>query len=513
MKKLFISLIVVIIVLGVAFIAQVFYASSLNEKIYTQLENSLQNQKFFALKQSLFEKGFLTSHAKITLVIAKNDELGMTKDLDEMPLDMELEFKNNFLSSNLLSASLKTPEFLQKTFNLKPNLLQLYFDKGLLSAPVLKIVLEDIDFKTSQQSAFGVQNLNVKLEGAQMLAHLNQNYQFTDAIFDIKKISMENESRFNSVITQLDDFNAKTLYNKPFSFDEYLKSPYTVALESSMSAQTKALKISSKDGEITLNNIQSTSISNTDEINLSLDNNLSIASFKIAQNNTNLFDIKDFALDFNASNISKEAYLQFLSLAQMSDELLRGLGAEFLAAKPSADFNVEFKINEKDIASKGFVKSLGAQDFELDIKTSSSALPSDIFPLLALVGADDYFVQKGNVYESSYHILKEGKNAKISLNGNEIVDSFKLDENLNDENFNQSNDENLQNLPQNLNENSNENAQDENMQDENASTQDSNISAPKTSEEALQNLLNEAGKNVQNSSVQNEASQNNAHIH
>lgn len=509
MKKFFISLIVLVLVLAAAFILQVFYAGSVNAKIYTELENSLQNQKFFTLKESVLEKGFLSSSAKLTLLIAKNDELGIAQDMNELPLEFELKFHNNFLSPHLVSANLKTPEALKKLLRVKDNLAQAYFDKGLFAAPSFKLVLEDMGFETSRQSLLGSQNVDFFFEGAQFLANLNQNYQFTDSELELKKLDIVDKSRFEDTKIQLHNIAIKSLYNKPFSLDEYLSSFAELSLDSRVDMSLESLKVLNKIGEITLENLQSLSISRTDDKNVFINTNLNIASFKATQNKQNFFDIKDFALDLNLSNVSKAAYLSLNELAQSSapsDAAFERMMADFIAAKPFADFKLTLQINDKKLASSGFAKSLGAEDnFELGVKTTSEALPSEIFPLLALLGADDYFVQKDKIFESSYHFLKEGKSVKIALNGNEIINSFEdesaQDENLNlaDENAPDSGADNNQNSTQDAVRSAETNSSELNSSENSLNLQSKSATNPEQSpaqsvnpsnEEALQNLLN-----------------------
>ena len=410
MKKLVVAAAVLVLVV-VAYLAQVAYMGSLNQKFF---ELQTQDNEFLTLTDKHFEKGFFTSKASFAGVINTNaypfNQLAPSDAAEFSELfsfEANLHFKNNIFAKENVIIELKSPAFelLSEIFagkvKIDKDFITISAGVSVFGKVKLKAKFADIDFK-DEAGSFRLVGLS---SGGELdLQGLLKNTTFKIDEFIFADASGEFE---------LKALNYELDYGKGVKISDYARS----ATEGRGFGSIKSIKIM----DITLSELKASTQSaikkaDDDEL-ISAKSNFGIKSIV-----SPLFQVQisDLNGEFDMDNISL-ALVQALNSGDLW--MLNSPLAAFLASNPTLSLkSLNFDSKGKKFSSKG--EMTGTQEgYKLHYEALSEARLGEILPPFAMIGIDGIFIEKDGKYSLNFNAEYDSKvgTTKINLNGEEEI--------------------------------------------------------------------------------------------
>lgn len=157
MKKIIIAALAVVLVL-VAYLAQVAYMGKLNQQFF---EQNIKPNDFVSFENVKFEKGFFTSKASFEgRIKAEAYQLASSAEFGEwLTFSVDMELKNNAFAKDNVIIKVQSPVFaafqeifsgLEMDFN--ENLLDIRAGVSLFGKVSVRTKVADIDFKEGENS-------------------------------------------------------------------------------------------------------------------------------------------------------------------------------------------------------------------------------------------------------------------------------------------------------------------------------------------------------------------------
>lgn len=409
MKKIIIAAVVAVLVL-VAYLAQVAYMGSLNEKIYTLI--TTHKNDIVSIEIVDFQKGFFNHKAKVNLYIKiPNDDMVRGMGLSQTPIPAEIHLKNNIFAKDNIIIDIENPLYEIMKGALASSDGQMNFDKVFLRIKIalslsqkiaVKTEFTDIDIK-QQGLEFSLKNFGGTLS-------MDTNGVLYDTVVNLDELNF----KMNVWGNTLSFFIGKTIFDSKFeagvTFDDYLNN-----LTAGVAGKSKGSieKISFDD--LTITGIK------YDE-NSSVENELinSVADINI-QSITS--DLKGIFLDNIRSHIEIGNFSPtFLNVLErynpsINDETIL---MEFFASNPVVEVSdLSFNSKGKEFNSQGTLRG-SLSDYHITFSAQSQAAPSEILPPFSFIGIDEFFVQKDGKYVADFLLESDYKSTKMLLNGKDI---------------------------------------------------------------------------------------------
>lgn len=407
MKKIIIAAVIAVLVL-VAYLAQVAYMGSLNEKIYTLI--TTYKNDIVSVEISDFQKGFFNHKAKVNLYVKIPDDDMMMRGmgLSQTPIPAEIQLKNNIFAKDNIIISIENPLYEVMKGALASSEGQMNFDKVFLRIKIalslsqkiaIKTEFTDIDIK-QQGLEFSLKNFGGTLS-------MDTNGVLYDTVVNLDELNFKMSFWGNT----LSFFIGKTMLDSKFEagvkFDNYLNN--LAAGKSKGSIE----KISFDDLTITgikydeNNSVENEIINSVADINIQ-----SITS-----------DLKGIFLDNIRSHIEIGNFSPtFLNVLErynpyINDETIL---MEFFASNPVIEVSdLSFNSKGKEFNSQGTLRG-SLSDYRITFSAQSQAAPSEILPPFSFIGIDEFFVQKDGKYLADFLLESDYKSTKMLLNGKDI---------------------------------------------------------------------------------------------
>lgn len=408
MKKIIIAALAVVLVL-VAYLAQVAYMGKLNQQFF---EQNIKPNDFVSFENVKFEKGFFTSKASFEgRIKAESYQLASSAELGEwLTFSVDMELKNNAFAKDNVIIKVQSPVFaafqeifsgLEMDFN--ENLLDIRAGVSLFGKVSVRTKIADIDFKEGENS--------FKLVGASGQSELDLSGKMLKSSAEIKDFTfVDAPTSFT-----MSDLAYEENYGKGVSIMEYFAG---VAV-----ADGKGSIRSVKVDDISLSELAFTSQSAKTQ-NQSLPEagemlaskvNISIKSVESPMMQIKLDDIKG---EFEVENVSMEFVQAFYAGefgAILPDDMLQ----IFFATQPVVKFSNTFNSKGKKFNSNGDLQGTSS-NYAFRYNAQSEAKLSEIFPPFMFIGIDNFFVQNGDKYSLDFKFESDFNVSKMSVNGEEI---------------------------------------------------------------------------------------------
>ena len=412
MKKIIIAALAVVLVL-VAYLAQVFYMGTLNQKIYELM--TVEN-KYYYIKNKTFEKGFFSSKANFEVVF-NFEEFGYPLNsfvvLEQMlpPIKATVTLKNNIFASDNINIDIENVfHTIYSDLNIEDD--NIIFDKVFLNIKANASLFNKINVKYKINDITLKPNLT--LSGLNFQTELDKEGKIHSLNIDLREFSFSEVSSLD--LTEkifLKNLHYEEIIDKGVNFSDFLES-YRVGSKAKFNLENlEALNISFDDikidGRNDVNNGKMSGIIN-----------LNIKNINSPLSKVKLDDIKAQI----TSNISVN-FLKHLS-EEGSEEGYYTLTSDekiffdFLATEPIIELtNLSFNSNGKKVVMKGAFKGFQEQS-STNLSIQSEALMGEIFPILNFFNIDEYFIEKDGGFALDLLLTTLGNDSKIILNGQEL---------------------------------------------------------------------------------------------
>lgn len=408
MKKIIIGVIAVVLVVA-AYLGQVAYMGTLNQKLF---ELSSQPNDFVSIEDIKFEKGFFTSKASFLVYLkASEEDLFLFGGLGQMPISVEVRFKNNVFAKDNVSVDFANPlfELLKGSFEGE----NMIMDKIFLSVKAsislfgnvkLTSKLNDIDI---QNPEFAIKSKNFTGETR---VDLKGNIYGSKFAIDEFALSVQDYIRHDFAFKNV---RAEEILDKGISYTEYFTQPYT----SKTTGSIESVKLY----DFSLTDIKSNSQTSVDKDGLiKADYTTSIKNINSPSMQVNLDDINS---NFAMSNLSWAVLQNFAVASPVDYDDLQGFAAEFFRSSPKIELkNLDFSANGRKVSSKGEITG-SSKEYSANFFVESEAVPGEIVPLFQFLGINELFVEKEGKYILDFAFYSDYESEKVSLNGEDLGDS------------------------------------------------------------------------------------------
>lgn len=409
MKKIIIAAVVAVLVL-VAYLAQVAYMGSLNEKIYSFI--TTYKNDIVSIEITDFQKGFFNHKAKVNLYVKIPDDdmvRGMGMGLSQTPIPAEIHLKNNIFAKDNIIIDIENPFYEIMKGALASSEGQMSFEKVFLRLKIALSLSQKIAIKTEFTDIdIDKEGFVLKLQKLNGILLTDANGSLYDAALNLDKFDF----KVNVWGSTLSFFIGKTIFDSKFEagvkFDDYLNN--LAAAQSKGSIE----KISFDD--LTITGIK------YDE-NSSVENELvnSVADISIQAITS---DLKGIFLDNIRSHIEIGNFsptllnaLEHYNPYLMDDESFL---MELFATNPVIELSdLSFNSKGKEFNSQGALRG-SLNDYRINFSAQSQAAPSEILPPFSFIGIDEFFVQKDGKYVADFLLESDYKSTKMLLNGKDI---------------------------------------------------------------------------------------------
>lgn len=412
MKKIIIAALAVVLVL-VAYLAQVAYMGKLNQQFF---EQNIKPNDFVSFENVEFKKGFFTSKASFEgRIKAESYQLASSAEFGEwLTFSVDMELKNNALAKDNVIIKVQSPIFaaLQEVFvgskvEFNENLLDIRASVSLFGKVSVRTKVADIDFKEGENS--------FKLAGVGSQTELDLSGKMLKSSAEIKDFTFVDASGYAPISFTMSDLAYEEDYGKGVSITEY----FAGAAVADGKGSVKSVKID----DISLLELAFTSQSAKSK-NQSLPDagemlaskvNISIKSVESPMMQIKLDDIKG---EFEVENVSMEFVQAFYAGefgAILPDDMLQ----IFFATQPVVKFSNTFNSKGKKFSSNGDLQGTSS-NYTFRYNAQSEAKLSEIFPPFMFIGIDNFFVQNGDNYSLDFKFESDFNLSKMSVNGEEI---------------------------------------------------------------------------------------------
>ena len=412
MKKIIIAALAVVLVL-VAYLAQVAYMGKLNQQFF---EQNIKPNDFVSFENVEFKKGFFTSKASFEgRIKAESYQLASSAEFGEwLTFSVDMELKNNALAKDNVIIKVQSPVFaafqeifsgLEMDFN--ENLLDIRAGVSLFGKVSVRTKIADIDFKEGENS--------FKLVGASGQSELDLSGKMLKSSAEIKDFTFVDASGYAPISFTMSDLAYEEDYGKGVSIMEYFAGAAVADGKGSVRS-VKVDDISLSELAFTWQSAktQNQSLPEAGEM-LASKVNISIKSVESPMMQINLDDIKG---EFEIENESMEFVQAFYAGefgAILPDDMLQ----IFFATQPVVKFSNTFNSKGKKFSSNGDLQGTSS-NYAFRYNAQSEAKLSEIFPPFMFIGIDNFFVQNGDNYSLDFKFESDFNLSKMSVNGEEI---------------------------------------------------------------------------------------------
>lgn len=404
MKKIIISVIAIVLVVA-AYLGQVAYMGTLNQKLF---ELALQPNDFASVEDVKFEKGFFTSKANFRVYIKTEGADLLSFGLGQMPISVEVRFKNNVFAKDNMSVSIENPlyELLQGNFDGKMTM-----DKVFLNIKASVSLFGNVKF-TSQFTDIDIEQnkLIIKLKNFIIQSQTDLSGKIYGAKVDLEELFVNVPQYYGADKIVLKNLHIDERLDKGVGYSEYMEQMFLagkrdVSIEQMQIYDANLLDIKA--------NSQSSSENGLGRANTKL--TIKSASSALAQ-----MKLDDISSTFEVRNLSLQALFDAQILDYSENTNFDELISTFFSSKPNIELkSLTFNANGRKVSSKGALRGLD-KGYEATFSVESEAVPSDIIPPLQLLGINELFVEKEGKYFLDFVLQSDFETTKMSLNGADI---------------------------------------------------------------------------------------------
>lgn len=406
MKKIIIAAVIAVLVVA-AYLGQVAYMGTLNQKVFDIFS---QPNDFVSVEDMKFEKGFFTSKANFRLYIKTDAADLFSFGLGQMPISVDVRFKNNVFARDNVIISIENPffELLKDNFGE-----QMTMDKTLLNAKISVSLFGNINTKTEFSDIDIQQNeLIIKLKKLSAESKMDLKGKIYGSKADLGELFINVPNYYGADKIAIKNLHYDERLDKGVDFAEYVNQGF-------YSNKVKASIEQMQVYEISITGIESNSQSSTENglgkgsVNTSI-KSISSPLLQIQFDNINS--------TLEMSNISLQALVYMQNLGESADTLsdFNEFVRVFFDTNPSIELkSLTFKANEKNVSSKGSLKG-SSKEYSINFLVESEATPSELVPPLQFLGIDQLFAQKDGKYILDFALQSDFENIKMSLNGVDI---------------------------------------------------------------------------------------------
>lgn len=409
MKKIIIAAVVAVLVL-VAYLAQVAYMGSLNEKIYSFI--TTYKNDIVSIEVSDFQKGFFNHKAKVNLYVKIPDDdmvRGMGMGLSQTPIPAEIHLKNNIFAKDNIIIDIENPFYEIMKGALASSEGQMSIEKVFLRIKIALSLSQKIAIKTEFTDIdIKERGFEFKLKNFGNTLYADMNGSLYDAVVNLDELDF----KMNFWGDTLSFFIGKTIFDSKFEagvkYDDYLNN--LAAGKSKGSIE----KISFDDLTITGIKFDGNSSVENELINLVAD--ISIQAITSDLKGIFLDDIRSHIEIGNFSPTFFNALERYNPYLMDEESFLM----EFFASNPVVELSdLSFNSKGKEFNSQGALRG-SLNDYSINFSAQSQAAPSEILPPFSFIGIDEFFVQKDGKYVMDFLLESDYKSTKMLLNGKDI---------------------------------------------------------------------------------------------
>lgn len=408
MKKIIISVIAIVLVV-VAYLGQVAYMGTLNQKVF---ELASQPNDFVSVEDMKFEKGFFTSKANFLLHIKTDGADLLSFGLGQMPIGVEVCFKNNVFAKDNVDISFENPlyELLKGNFEGKMTM-----DKVFLNIKASISLFGNIKL-TSQFTDIDIEekDLIIKLKNLIFESQMDLSGTIYGAKVDLDELFINVPQYYGADKIVLKNLHINERLDEGVGYSEYMEQMFLTGKREVSIEQMQIYDVS-------LSDIEANSQSSSEDGLGKASTELSIKSVSSALAQMKLDDISSA---FEVSNVSLQALFDAQNLEYIDfDQLI----PVFFSSNPNIELkSLTFSSNGREVSSNGALK--GTQNgYEANFFIESEAVPSEIIPPLQLLGINELFAEKGGKYILDFALQSDFTNTKMNLNGKDISNIINVD--------------------------------------------------------------------------------------
>lgn len=404
MKKIIISVIAIVLVV-VAYLGQVAYMGTLNQKVF---ELASQPNDFVSIEDMKFEKGFFTSKANFLMYIKTDGADLLSFGLGQMPIAVEVRFKNNVFAKDNVDISLENPlyELLKGNFEGKMTM-----DKVFLNTKAsvslfgnIKLITQFTDIDIEEKE------LIIKLKNFIIQSQVDLNSKIYDSKVDLEELFVNVPQYYGADKIALKNLHINENLDKGVGYSEYMEQMFLAGKRDVSIEQMQIYDVNLLDIKA---NSQSSSENGLGKASTKL--TIKSVSSALAQ-----MKLDDISSTFEVSNVSLQALFDAQNLEYIDFEELIPV---FFSSKPSIELkSLTFNANGRKVSSNGVLKGT-EKGYEANFFTESEAVPSEIIPPLQLLGINELFVEKEGKYYLDFALQSDFINTKMSLNGKDMSDT------------------------------------------------------------------------------------------
>lgn len=411
MKKIIIAALAVVLVL-VAYLAQVAYMGKLNQQFF---EQNIKPNDFVSFENVKFEKGFFTSKASFEgRIKAEAYQLASSAEFGEwLTFSVDMELKNNALAKDNVIIKLQSPIFaaIQEIFSglemdFNENLLDIRAGVSLFGKVSVRTKVADIDFKEGENS--------FKLVGASVQSELDLSGKMLKSSAEIKDFTFVDASEYAPISFTMSDLAYEENYGKVSIMEYFAGAAVADGKGSVKSVKVDDISLSELAFTSQSAKTQNQSLPEAGEM-LASKINISVKSVESPMMQIKLDDIKG---EFEVENVSMEFVQAFYAGefgAILPDDMLQ----IFFATQPVVKFSNTFNSKGKKFSSNGDLQGTSS-NYAFRYNAQSEAKLSEIFPPFMFIGIDNFFVQNGDKYSLDFKFESDFNLSKMSVNGEEI---------------------------------------------------------------------------------------------
>ena len=404
MKKIIIAVALIVLVVG-AYLGQVAYMRTLNQKLF---ELSSQENDFVSIEDMDFQKGFFSSKANFLLYIKTEATDLVSLGLGQMPISVEIRFKNNIFAKDNVNVNFENPlyELMKGSFDGEMSMDKIFLNIkasiSLFGNVKLTSKFTDIDI---QQDDFLIKLNNFLVE-----SKMDVSGKFYGSKLNLDEFALSFPSYSGMENFSIKNLHVEEFLDKGVDYTEYLGQAF-------VAGKAKASIEQMQIYDFNFLNIESNSQSSSSKnglVKASIDTTIKSIASPLMQ-----IKLDDLSSNLEMNNVAWEVLMDSENL---SNEIIdsQEFALNFFSSFPSIELkSLNFSSNGRKITSKGDLRG-SPKEYNATFFIESEAVPSEIFPPLQFLGINELFVEKEGKYILDFAFHSNYKDTKMALNGEDI---------------------------------------------------------------------------------------------